>query len=344
MATRKKKTTTKKKAVRKKNVLRVRGKPYEPKILPAAEAVAKALGSKAWISGKRTHRGAVSEVIPFGIDAIDRYVLGIGGLAVGRASEMYSPEGTGKTSLMLKALAGAQREGGLAILAETEAALDLDWASEVHGVDLDKLVLIEPDCLDGEDGATELIIKAVQSIPPGVGPNLVALDSIAATPTLREIEDGLTGKDKVAERAKHLSKACRRFATLLKKHRVHLMFINQVRENIGVMFGDQYTTPGGHAVKFLASVRLQLLGGKAYKNPGGEHLGKDITVLAAKNRHHPPWRKCRVRLDYATGWDNEWSTMWLAKEKELIEPRAKGAKAYALALEKLGWPLPEPEL
>ena len=129
---------------------------------------------------------------------------------------------------------------------------------------------------------------------------------------------------------------------MLKQHRACILFINQVRDNIGVMFGDQYTTPGGHAVKFFASVRLQLLGGKAYKDAkSGEHRGKDITVIAAKNKLHPPWRKGRVRLDYETGWDDDWSTVWLAKELGLIEPRAR---KVSVAREKLGWPAKEEEV
>lgn len=340
-----KKTTRKKAAVNKSPTpshtaaLKTKAQGAPKKDGTPEDAVVKALDGKAWLLGSNTTRGKVEEVIPIGIGSIDHHILGVGGWAVGRASEVYSPEGTGKTSLMLKSLAGAQVEGGVAILAETEAALDPTWASDVHDVDIDRLVLIEPEYLDGEGGAVDLIMQAVEAIPSGVGPNLVALDSVAATPTKKEIEEGLTGKDKVAERAKHLSKACRMFAAMLKKHRVHLMFVNQVRDNIGVMFGDQYTTPGGHAVKFLASVRIQMLGGTAYKGTGarsGEHLGKDVLVIAAKNKLYPPWRKARVRLDYATGWDDDWSTLWLAKEKELVGARSRNVYE---ARTKLGWPV-----
>ena len=106
---------------------------------------------------------------------------------------------------------------------------------------------------------------------------------------------------------------------------------------MGVLFGNNTTTPGGKGMKFLASLRLQIMGGKAVKNEHGEHTAKDVTVLATKNRMAPPYRKCRVRLNFAEGFDNQWSVLDHAKERGIIKPRSRGEKAYNEAIEQLGW-------
>lgn len=312
----------------------------DPAIGAVLLALEKEFGKEAaGLLGYGAH-SAVSEVIPTGLTVLDRYVLGIGGLPCGRMSEVYSEEGTGKTSLMLHCLAACQRAGGFSILAETENALDPDWAAEVHGIDPDALVLLEPDSLED---TTQRIAQAITAVPPNAGPVLVAWDSIASTPTKLEIEDGVVGSDAVAARARHLSRACRVLAKLLKDSRVHLMFINQVRDRIGVMFGSKQTTPGGHAVKFHSSVRFKLFGGKKVEGAFGEHKGKDITVVGVKNKLHPPWRKARLRLDFATGFDEQWSTLSHAKDRKLAKPRSRGKVAYREALTKLGW-APEKKL
>lgn len=285
--------------------------------------------------------GEVEEVIPTGISVIDRHVLGIGGLPVGRSSEVFGPEGVGKTSFMLKCLAQAQQGGGLAILAENETSLQPDWARDVHGVNINKLVLIEAESMEQ---TTDSILTVINAIPPGVGPNLVSWDSIAQTPTREEIETGLDKDQRIGVRARQLSRTCRLLARALKKKRVHLMFVNQIRTKIGVMFGDPTETPGGHAVKFYASARLSLLGGKAVKADDGLHDGKDIIVRAVKNKLYPPWRDARVRLTYEDGWDEEWSTLYHAKENDKAGARASGPKALLAAYEALGWPVPEAPL
>jgi len=306
----------------------------------AEDVVLKALQAKhgkesAVLLGDNDARCVVSEVIPTGLNVLDHYVLGVGGLPVGRMSELYSEEGTGKSSIMLRCIAQAQRGGGVVVLVETEGALDTAWAANVHGVDLARLILIEPGCLEDATQAIETVLNSCCG--NAAGPSLVAWDSVAATPTRREIDDGLSGTDRVGDRAKALSKMCRALIVKLKGCRAHLMLINQVRDNIGVSFGDKFTTPGGHAIKFHATIRLQLLGGKAYKDDDGAHLGKDVTVLASKNKLHAPWRKARLRLDYKDGWNEEWSTLTHAKEAGVIEPRRRGAEAYSEALDKLGW-------
>jgi recombination protein RecA len=269
--------------------------------------------------------------IPTGIDVLDRYVLGCGGLPVGRIVEVYSEEGVGKSSFVLHCLAAAQRSGGTAVLIETENALESARA-EAFGCDLRELVLLTPDDLDGVLSAAEAVLMEAKRKPV-----LLAWDSVAGTPTKREVEEGLTGEARIGERAKKLSGACRLLTGLASKHKASLLFVNQIRDNIGVMYGDKYTTPGGHAVKYAASIRLQLYGGKGVKD-GAEHVAKSVTFLAAKNRFAPPFRKARVRLSYSTGWDDDWSTIEHAKDRGLVpEAAPANAKTLTEARKALGW-------
>jgi recombination protein RecA len=144
-------------------------------------------------------------------------------------------------------------------------------------------------------------------------PSLFVWDSIASCATKDEVEKGLGGKEIWDSRAKTLSHACRVLSKIAKEKGTTLLFVNQVREKIGVMFGDKYTTPGGKAVKFCSSIRIQLFPGKSIKNSADEHTGKLITFLTTKNRLASPYRKARVRLDYDAGWNDYWSTMEHAK-------------------------------
>jgi recombination protein RecA len=274
-------------------------------------------------------RSEVTDVIPTGIDVLDHYVLGIGGLPCGRVVELYSEEGGGKTSLLMAALAGAQREDGLAVLEETENALQSERLT-VFGVDQERLLVVQPDTL--EEALQEMQV-ILESLPKSGKPTLIGWDSLAATPPKEEVEGGVVGGG-IDPRARILSKAFRQIVPLTAERNACVLIINQTREKIGVVFGNKTTTPGGMAVKFAASIRLQILGGKAVK-VGESHAGKDVTIIAAKNRLAPPWRKARVRLRYDTGWDNEWSTLEFAKDLELIEQDFVGPEALLKAREKL---------
>lgn len=280
----------------------------------------------------------IVDVIPTGIEVLDNYVLGVGGLPAGRMIEVYSEEGAGKTSFALQCIAGAQRDGAITILAETEQALDSERA-KVFGCDLDRVILLQPGSIEETLQSIETTLHAL----PMKGPcALVVWDSIAATPTQAEIDEGLEGKDAMGHRARAMSKACRVLCPLAMKKRTVLLFINQTRDKIGVMFGDTKTTPGGAAVKFHSSVRLQLFSGKSVKE-GKEHLGKSITFLATKNKIARPWGKASVRLDYASGFDNAWSTITHAKDAKILPPQTKvSVKAHVEALEKLGWSAANP--
>ncbi len=275
----------------------------------------------------------VKEVIPTGLENLDRYVLGVGGLPVGRISELFSEEGAGKTTLLLQAIAGCQRAGGLAIMLETETALDSQRA-KVFGVDLDSVVLLQPDHIPEAGQQIEL---ALQSIPKGVGPVLVGWDSVAATMSKQEAEEGLPDKESFDKRAKEFSVMMRVLGPLVAKSRAHLLLVNQVRANIGVMFGDKFTTPCGKGIKFHASIRLQMFPGKAIKDTAGQHEGKDITIIAIKNKLTRPFRKTKIRLWFDRGFDNEWGVLHHAKELGVVDARSRDVKAAREALNAADW-------
>ena len=278
-------------------------------------------------------RSAITEAIPTGILPLDNWVTGCGGIPVGRVTELFSEEGAGKTSLVYQCIGQCQKIGGIAILVETEDALD-PVRAEVFGVDLENLVLIEPNNMEE---ALAQINTAIEALPEGSGPILLAWDSLAATPTKAEIEAGLVGGNAMADRARLMSRACRVLGNIVSKHRIAMLIVNQTRTKMGVMFGDNMTTPGGQGLKFLSSLRLKISGGKANKNDLGDHMAKDILFHAVKNRMAPPWRKCRVRLNYESGWDNEWTVVDFGKERGILKPRSRGKKAYDEVITALDW-------
>jgi recombination protein RecA len=279
------------------------------------------------------------EVIPTGLEVLDNYVFGVGGLPVGRVIELYSEEGAGKTSFGHTFLGAAQRAGGAAVLVETEHAFDPTRAP-VFGVEVPDLVVAQPDHLSQVMREVELLCDHIGKAK--IGPSVVVWDSVAATPTQTEFEGGITGDGgHGADRARELSRAMRILTKKVDESRLVLVCINQIRENIGVMFGDKYTTAGGKAIKFHSSIRVQLLGGAGVKR-GTEHVAKDITVMTVKNRLAPPFRKARVRLDYEHGWDNDWTTLNHAKDKGVVAKDAKvGKRSMKEAREALGWACPE---
>lgn len=268
----------------------------------------------------------VVEVLSTGIDVIDQYVLGCKGLPVGRIVELYSEEAGGKTSFTWSCIRGALEQNAIVFLCETENALNLERAS-VFGVDLKRVILLEPDHMED---AIEKMAFTLEQLPGNVS-TLGVWDSIASCATKDEVLKGLQGKDIWDSRAKTLSQACRVLSKLAIEKKCSLLFVNQTRQKIGVMFGDPSTTPGGKAVKFAASIRLQLYSGKHVKNKHDEKIAKSITFLATKNRMASPYRKATVRLNFATGWDNAWSTLERAKLLGLVKPAdVRGLKGEAL--------------
>ncbi len=273
-------------------------------------------------------------VIPTGLSVLDRYVLGCGGLPVGRIVELYAQESGGKTSLALQCVAGAQRAGFPVCFTETEHALQTSRAS-TFGVDRDRALLLPAIHVEQVMERAGTILKATTV------PTLWVWDSIAATPSQLEYKGGLSKKKASDDRAKTLSWACRVMSGQLAHQQVCALLVNQTRTKRGVMFGDPTTTPGGDAVKFHSSVRLQLWPGAVVKSKGIP-VGRVVTVKATKNKLSIPGLKAKILLNYVTGWDERWSVVNLAKELELVPQHAK-RDAYddALArLEEAGWGLP----
>jgi len=278
----------------------------------------------------------IEEVIPTGIDVLDHHVLGIGGWPLGRIVELYADEGAGKSSVLFQAIAGVQKEGGVAVLVETEHALDASRAA-VFGCDLDRVILAQPDTLEESLQMLEAALESLPRTKKGDPPNFVGWDSFAATPTKREVEEGLDFKASVGDRAKMMSTAMRVLTALAIDKRAFLMIVNQTRADIG-KWGGGKTTPGGAALKFHASVRLELFSGKSVK-VGTDHVGKQVTMMAAKTKiGGKPWAKAQVRLYYDTGWSNTWSTVNFAKDRKVIPNNtAATKKAYGVACAALGW-------
>lgn len=316
----------------------------KPKVRDKAiiDAIRKKFGVQAALSvtEERAAAGQITEYISTGVDVLDHYVIGRGGLPCGRISEIYGTEGCGKTSLAYSAIAAAQAEGGIAVVADSEYSFDEERA-RTFGVDLGGLIVLQPQNMEEFFEQVKTILEAHD---PDDGKLLIVWDSLASTKT-KIGETAVAGESKIGEVPRLLSQELPKLLKPLHRKRAHLMILNQIRAKIGVMFGPNTTTPGGNAPKFYASVRVEFFGGKAVKNAAGEHIAKVVTILAQKNRLAPPFRKARVRFDYATGYNNLYSTVEHAKTMKVIEPRERGfsgkgkegVAAYTEACSRLGW-------
>ena len=320
-------------------------KKAEPKAAPTKAAPKSKRGTSALLeriqkkqqktSAALLSGGSASDVkivVPTGIDVLDHYVLGCGGFPCGRIAEVYGGEGSGKSSLVFNTIAQAQKIGLPVIFIETEQAIT---GGRIHefGVNLEEVILCQPDHIDEVIEFIEDSLAAMNDDEPC----FLAWDSIAETPSKREFEGGVAKKDMPGERAKSLSKLVRTTKTRLARKQVATLFVNQIRDKPGVVFGPTTTTPGGHGVKFGASIRLAFLGGEAQKI-GEEHVGKKPLIMAMKNKFAPPMRKARVRLDFEGGWNNQWTTINYAKDKDLIAAGCRVTdKNYAEAKKALGW-------
>ena len=262
------------------------------------------------------------DVIPSGSLSLD-INLGIGGYPKGRIIEIYGPESSGKTTFALHAIAEAQKAGGRAAFIDAEHALDPQYAAKI-GVNIDDLLLSQPD--NGEQ-ALEICEALVRS----GAISIIVIDSVAALVPQAEIE-GEMGDSHVGLQARLMSQALRKLSGVISKTNTIAIFINQLREKVGVMFGNPETTPGGRALKFYSSVRLEIRRSEQIKN-GTDVIGNKTNVKVVKNKMAPPFKNCVVDIMYGEGVSKEGELVDLASEAKIIE---KSGAWYSYNGEKLG--------
>jgi recombination protein RecA len=251
------------------------------------------------------------ETVSTGSVAID-LCLGVGGLPKGRIVEIYGPESSGKTTLCLSIIAEAQRRGGAAAIIDVEHALDPKYA-KVVGVDLDNLLVSQPE--SGEDA-----LNIVETLIRTNAIDVVVLDSVAALVSKQEL-DGQMGDSTVGVQARMMSQAMRRLTAAISKSQCLVIFTNQIREKIGVMFGNPETTPGGRALKFFASVRLEIRRVGQIKEPSGKVTGNRTKVKVVKNKVAPPFTECEFDIMYAEGISRTGSIIDLGVETKILEKK-----------------------
>ena len=270
--------------------------------------------------GEQTHNKIA--VCPSGSLTLD-IALGVGGYPKGRIIEIYGPESSGKTTFALHAIAEIQKEGGRAAFIDAEHSLDPDYARKL-GVNINELLLSQPDT--GEQ-ALEICDALVKS----EAVNIVVIDSVAALVPQAEIE-GEMGDSHVGLQARLMSQALRKLSGSINKTNTIVIFINQLREKVGVMFGNPETTPGGKALKYYASVRLDIRRGEQIKQ-GTDIIGNKTNIKVVKNKVAPPFKTATVEIMYGQGVSKEGELVDLASEVGIID---KSGAWYSYMGEKIG--------
>ena len=266
--------------------------------------------------------GVDVEPIPSGSLLLDK-ALGIGGYPKGRIIEIYGPESSGKTTLALHAIAEVQKRGGRAAFIDAENAIDPVYAKHL-GVNIDELILSQPD--SGEQGLN-IMLMLIES----GAVDLVVVDSVAALVPQVEL-DGEMGEMQVGAQARMMSKAMRKLSGMMNQNDCTAIFINQLRLKVGVMYGNPETTPGGYALKFYASVRIEIRKSEVVKN-GTEIVGNKVNVKIVKNKVAAPFRKCQLEITYGQGLSALSELVDLAVEYDVIK---KSGSWYSYQGDKIG--------
>lgn len=270
--------------------------------------------------GEEGHREI--DVTPSGSLALD-IALGVGGYPKGRIIEIYGPESSGKTTFALQAIAEVQKQGGRAAFIDAEHALDPVYAKNL-GVDINELLLSQPD-------TGEQALEICEALVRSEAVNIIVIDSVAALVPQAEI-DGDMGDSHVGLQARLMSQALRKLSGTINKTKTTAIFINQLREKVGIMFGNPETTPGGRALKFYATIRLDVRRGEQIKL-GDQVIGNRTNIKVVKNKVAPPFRSASVDIMYGEGVSHEGEVIDIASELNIVE---KSGAWYAYNGEKIG--------
>ncbi|HBX25131.1 MAG TPA: recombinase RecA [Firmicutes bacterium] len=270
--------------------------------------------------GERPHVDV--DVIPTGSILLDQ-ALGVGGLPRGRIIEIYGPESSGKTTFALEAIAQAQLKGGRAAFIDAEHAIDPEYASKL-GVDIDDLILSQPD-------SGEQALEICEMLAQSGAIDIIVVDSVAALVPQAEL-DGVMSDNQVGLQARLMSKGMRKIAGILNKTGTVVIFINQLREKVGVVYGNPETTTGGRALKFYASIRVDIRRAEAIKS-GSDIVGNSVKIKIVKNKVAPPFKSCTVDLIFGQGISKYGEILDLGEELGLVK---KSGNWYELDGNKIG--------